>query len=309
MELIPDKKSLTGIKKKNTESFREYAIRWCEQATRAKPPMKESKIVEVFIQAQDETYYQHLLPTLGKPFFEVPKMGKMIEGGIKTGRIVSFATLKATTQAIQKGSGSVGGKKNEEDASAIIVGQQARARGPYHRYPQAQTQVYGQVPRNPSQNSLYSIPPSPYQVYNAQPYVQPPSYPHWCASTLSSYPPTPHTYRSPSRPGFQFKPNNEMRQKLRDSFTPIGESYASLFQRLVQQGMITPLLGYTPDPDSRSFDPNVRCTYHSDVQRHSIKDCRTLKREIEKMIQDKSFMVQNIDSEESSSHADIETSG
>ncbi|KAM3239053.1 hypothetical protein P3L10_014086 [Capsicum annuum] len=93
-----------------------------------------------------------------------------------------------------------------------------------------------------------------------------------------------------------------MRQKSRDNFTPIGESYASLFKRLVQQGMITPLLGYTPNPHSRSFDPNVRCTYHSDVQGHSIKDYRSLKREIEKMIQDKSIMVQNIESEEISSH-------
>ncbi|PHT26654.1 hypothetical protein CQW23_33740 [Capsicum baccatum] len=69
-------------------------------------------------------------------------MVEMIEDGIKTGRIVSFATLKATTQVIQKGSGSVGGKKNEEDASAIIVGQQELARGLYHRYPRAQTQVF-----------------------------------------------------------------------------------------------------------------------------------------------------------------------
>ena len=126
-------------------------------------------------------------------------MGEIIEDGIKIGRIVSFAILKATTQAIQKDSGSVGGKKNEEDASAIIVGQQARERGPYHRYPRAHTQVYGQVPQNPSQNSLYSIPPSPYQVYNAQPYVQPPSYPHWRAPTLPSYPLTPQTYESLSR--------------------------------------------------------------------------------------------------------------
>ncbi|KAM3304497.1 hypothetical protein P3S67_011363 [Capsicum chacoense] len=82
-----------------------------------------------------------------------------------------------------------------------------------------------------------------------------------------------------------------------------------LFQRLVQQGMITPLLGYAPDLHSRSFDPNVRCAYHSNIQGHSIEDCRALKREIEKMIQDKSIMVQNIDSEESSSHADMQISG
>ncbi|KAM3338759.1 hypothetical protein P3S68_030845 [Capsicum galapagoense] len=62
--------------------------------------------------------------------------------------------------------------------------------------------------------------------------------------------------------------------------------------------MITPLLGYTPDPYSRSFDPNVRCVYHSDFQGHSIEDCCALKRQIEKMIQYKSIIVQNIDSEE-----------
>ncbi|KAF3660171.1 hypothetical protein FXO38_12253, partial [Capsicum annuum] len=99
------------------------------------------------------------------------------------------------------------------------------------------------------------------------------------------------------------------RQKPRNSFTPIGELYASLFQRLVQWGMITPLLRHTPNLHLRNFDPNVRCVYHSNVQGHSIKDCQSLKREIEKMIQDKSIVVQNIDCEESSSHADMQTSG
>ncbi|KAM3283508.1 hypothetical protein P3S67_027153 [Capsicum chacoense] len=45
---------------------------------------------------------------------------------------------------------------------------------------------------------------------------------------------------------------------------------------------------------SRSFDPNVRCAYHSDVQGHSTEDCHTFKREIEKIIQDKLIVVQII---------------
>ncbi|PHT83035.1 hypothetical protein T459_11478 [Capsicum annuum] len=57
----------------------------------------------------------------------------MIEDGIKTDRIVSFAILKENTQAIQKGSGSGGEKKNEEDASAIVVGQRVRSRRPRRR--------------------------------------------------------------------------------------------------------------------------------------------------------------------------------
>ncbi|PHT82137.1 hypothetical protein T459_15152 [Capsicum annuum] len=168
MELILNEKSLTNIKKKSTETFRKYAIRWREQDARVKPPMKESKVLEKFIQAQDETYYQHLLPALGKPFIEVLKMGEMIEDRIKIDRIVSFATLETATQVSQKGSGSVGGKKNEEDASAIVVGQQARARGPHHRYPQAQIQFYAQALQNLSQNPLYSIPLPPYQGHSIE---------------------------------------------------------------------------------------------------------------------------------------------
>ncbi|PHT59211.1 hypothetical protein CQW23_01574 [Capsicum baccatum] len=75
------------MKKKSTKNFREYAIRWREQAARVKPPMKESKIVEVFIQAPDEKYYQYLLPASVKPFIEVLKIGEMIEDGIKIGHI------------------------------------------------------------------------------------------------------------------------------------------------------------------------------------------------------------------------------
>ena len=73
--------------------------------------------------------------------------------------------------------------------------------------------------------------------------------------------------------------------------------------------MITALLGHTFNRRSRNFDSNTRCAYYSEAQGHSIEDCRYLKREIEKMIHDGSIMVQNIDSEGSSSHADMQTSG
>ncbi|PHU11494.1 hypothetical protein BC332_18424 [Capsicum chinense] len=98
-------------------------------------------------------------------------MGEMTEDGIKTSHIMSFATLKA--QAIQKGLGNVGGKNNEEDATAIVVGQWERSRRPHQRRSQAQAQA----PHKHSQNLLYSVPPPPYLVYHAQPYVQPPPYP------------------------------------------------------------------------------------------------------------------------------------
>ncbi|PHT49901.1 hypothetical protein CQW23_09648 [Capsicum baccatum] len=157
---------IDSMKKKNIESFREYAIRWHEQISRGKPSMKKSKIVKVFIPAQDETYYQYLLLALGKPFIEVLKMGEMIEDGIKTDHIVEFYNIESDYSSNLKGFRKYWGKKNEEDASAIVVGQWARSRRPCHRYSQAQSQVHAQPPHNYSQNPLYFIPPLPYPVYN-----------------------------------------------------------------------------------------------------------------------------------------------
>ncbi|KAM3342339.1 hypothetical protein P3S68_027305 [Capsicum galapagoense] len=111
-----------------------------------------------------------LMAYFGKPFIEVLKMGEIIEDGIKFGRIVSFATLKAITQAIQKGSVSFGEKKNEEDASTIVVGQRERSRRPRRRRYQAQAHIYAQDPHNHSLSPLYSSPLPSYPVYNAQPH-------------------------------------------------------------------------------------------------------------------------------------------
>ncbi|KAM3394054.1 hypothetical protein P3S68_003055 [Capsicum galapagoense] len=129
---------------------------------------------------------------------------------------------------------------------------------------------------------------------NVQLYAHRSSYPQWHAPVPQHHPRPPQIYQGTAKSKFHPRPEFAKRRKKKDNFTPIGESYANLFQRLVQQGMITPLLGYTPNPHSRSVDPNVRCAYHSDVQGHSTENYHTLKREIEKIIQDKLIVVQNI---------------
>ncbi|XP_070028923.1 uncharacterized protein [Nicotiana sylvestris] len=41
IDIAPVQNSLTNLKKKSSESFREYAVKWREQASRVKPPMDE----------------------------------------------------------------------------------------------------------------------------------------------------------------------------------------------------------------------------------------------------------------------------
>ncbi|XP_070026518.1 uncharacterized protein [Nicotiana sylvestris] len=61
LEIILDRLSLTKLEKKNNESFREYGFRWRDQATRVDPPIKESEMVDYFLQALEPTYYGHLV--------------------------------------------------------------------------------------------------------------------------------------------------------------------------------------------------------------------------------------------------------
>jgi len=74
----------------------------------------------------------------------------------------------------------------------------------------------------------------------------------------NAYPP-PRAHQKPPRSGF--RPNhafrNERLLKREKALTPIGESYASLFERLKHASLIEPLPGYTADPRARSFDPTT----------------------------------------------------
>ncbi|XP_049345410.1 uncharacterized protein LOC125809910 [Solanum verrucosum] len=85
VEIAPDRISITKLKKKSTESFREYVIRWREEVSRAQEP----------------EYYERMLTKSGKSFAEVIKVGDMIEDGIKSGRITSLAALQSTSKALK----------------------------------------------------------------------------------------------------------------------------------------------------------------------------------------------------------------
>ncbi|XP_070020808.1 uncharacterized protein [Nicotiana sylvestris] len=129
IDIVPDRLSLTKVEKKPSESFREYGFRWRDQATRVNPPMEEDEMVKYFLQALEPTYYGHLISAIGKSFNDVVKMGEMVEEGLKSSKIVSYFAIKATTQAIQSGNGSLLGKKKKEDVAMFVSGSWHGQRG------------------------------------------------------------------------------------------------------------------------------------------------------------------------------------
>ncbi|XP_019259386.1 PREDICTED: extensin-like [Nicotiana attenuata] len=76
------------------------------------PECPVTSMVQV-AQALEPTYFGHLVSAVGKSFNEVVKMGSMVEEGLKSNKIMSYSTIKATSQAIQNGTGGVLGKKKK----------------------------------------------------------------------------------------------------------------------------------------------------------------------------------------------------
>ncbi|XP_070008438.1 uncharacterized protein [Nicotiana sylvestris] len=82
-------------------------------------------------------------------------------------------------------------------------------------------------------------------------------------------------------------------QRPTKKFSPLAESYSSLFQKLKQIGMIGPIASHHMYPDSHGFQANARCKYHSGAPRHITDDCWTLKRAVERLIFEKLIVVAN----------------
>ncbi|XP_070028862.1 uncharacterized protein [Nicotiana sylvestris] len=165
INIAPDRNSLTNLKKKPSENFREYAIKWREQASRVKPPMDEIEMVTVFLQAQEPDYFQNMMSAMGKTFAEAIKIGDMVEHGLKTGRILSQAAIRATSQAIQGSSGGMANNRTREETTMAASGGR-RYRAPRPMFSEI-------IPKHyyPHSDMVYA--PPLYAVMNAQPFSRP----------------------------------------------------------------------------------------------------------------------------------------
>ena len=90
------------MKKKITESYREFAYRWRKEAVRVRPPMSEKEIVDVFVRVQDLVYYDKIMLLVGEKFAETVKIGENIKNGFKIEKIARFAVSPESSGLLKK---------------------------------------------------------------------------------------------------------------------------------------------------------------------------------------------------------------
>ncbi|XP_070002283.1 uncharacterized protein [Nicotiana sylvestris] len=274
IDIAPDRNSLTNLRKKPSESLREYAIKWREQASRVNPQMDEVEMVTVFLQAQEPDYFQNMMSDIGKPFAEAIKIWEMVENGLKTGRILSQSAIRATSQAIQGGSGGMSkGKRKEETVMAASGGR---------RYQDHRPVFSERIPQHYYPHNDMAYAPSPYAVMNSQPFGRPQPQANRNSPPFQRNQPPYQNQYNPRPLQNNFRPREPSRSP---NFTPIGEPYSTMFPKLVQMDLLQPIPQNRQNPESPAYQRGVHCAYHSGAEGHSTDNCWTLNKAVENLIE------------------------
>nr|XP_025888955.1 uncharacterized protein LOC112942271 [Solanum lycopersicum] len=174
VEIVPDRYSLEKMKKKFTNSYREFAYRWRKVAVRVRPTMTEKEIVEVFGRVQEPEYYDRIILLIGAMFAEIVKVGETIKDALKSGKI-------ARVSASPRSFGLVRNKR--EEVAAISYGGR-------------------KVPRNSLRpQDCPKPPPKSHQAYLPQSnhsgnYNAAPTYPEAQILSYQNPPPNPQNFPS-----------------------------------------------------------------------------------------------------------------
>src|SRR4051812_20610832 len=78
---------LQNMSHKKDESFKEYAQRRREMASRVQPPLMDKELVDIFMSTLQGSYYDKMAGCTSSGFSDMVVIGERIEDGIKNGKI------------------------------------------------------------------------------------------------------------------------------------------------------------------------------------------------------------------------------
>lgn len=115
LDMAPTRLQLQNQVCKNSETFKEYTLRWREMASRVRPTLTDAELVDIFMSTLQGMYYEKMVGSSLSDFADIVTIGERIENGLKMGKIASI-----DNQIVAKKShGFV--KKKEVKASVVIA--------------------------------------------------------------------------------------------------------------------------------------------------------------------------------------------
>jgi len=116
--MAPDRTQLQIMRKREHESFKEYAQRWMDLAAQVAPPMVEREMITMIVDTLPVFYYEKLVGYMPSSFVDLVFAGERIEVGLKRGKFY-YVSLVSPTSASNRRIGAAEEKRKEGDAHAV----------------------------------------------------------------------------------------------------------------------------------------------------------------------------------------------
>ncbi|XP_070019764.1 uncharacterized protein [Nicotiana sylvestris] len=117
-ENAPDVYYIKNLKKKLTETFREYATRWRSEVAKVRLALEEEQMNKFFVRAHDPQFYERLMVIENHKLSNIIKLGERIEEGIKSRMVTNLEALQGTNKALQ-----LGGISKKREVGTVMVAQ------------------------------------------------------------------------------------------------------------------------------------------------------------------------------------------
>jgi hypothetical protein len=202
-QIAPDQFDLQRMEKKSNETFREYARKWREKATPARPPLDEREMIKIFVDTLKNPYFDRMIGLQLQFFVDLIPVGERIEDAVKTKKIVDMTALMALAEQAAK---KTPAKKKEGDVQMI-----GRSNG-------RPRQALPTFTMQPVQPKLTLIP------------------------ALTQAPAPAPTPQMPARPVGNQANDNRLTRKEPRQFTPLPMPLTELYPILIEKSLISPIV-------------------------------------------------------------------
>ncbi|KAK2435570.1 hypothetical protein QL285_020617 [Trifolium repens] len=166
LDMAPSRTQLQNMTQKQGESFKVYAQRWRELAAQVRPPLLETKLVDMFTNTLQGAYFERMIGSVSSGFSDLVRIGERIESGLKNGKIQ--ATIGSQGNTVKPTSSFV--KKKEDEANVVTSkrGLTVSTQIPYLQYPYAAAVQHQQPQGYSFQMPVNLVPQKAQQVQQTQ---------------------------------------------------------------------------------------------------------------------------------------------
>ncbi|XP_040934555.1 uncharacterized protein [Gossypium hirsutum] len=158
-DIVPNRITLQNMKKKSSESFRQYAQRWREVVTQVQLPLLEKETTMLFINTLKAPFINYMLGSVIKSFAYIVMSGEMIEnaircGKIETGESMRRSALKKKESEVSNVSSCYSKPVTVNQSRMVVIGQQVAPR----QEPSTKRNMEHRSTQNPLQSIENCIP-------------------------------------------------------------------------------------------------------------------------------------------------------